>query len=150
MDPLVLVAAFLGMLVLGGLAFAFAGPANGRVQKRAQAIAERSRTQASRGRSTAAADPVARRKQILKTLRDQERVQRKASYNLSARLQQAGLSISQRTFWISSAVLGVVIFGLGLIASHRLFVALPLGMAAGLGLPRWVIGFLAKRRAKKF
>jgi tight adherence protein B len=149
MDPLVLLSGLLGMLVLGGVVYAVAGPSQGRVQKRAQAIAERSRSQSTRARPSAA-DPATRRKQILKTLRDQERVQRKASYNLTARLQQAGLPISQRTFWISSAILALVVAGLAMVVSHKLFIALALGMAAGLGLPRWVIGFLAKRRAKKF
>ncbi len=150
MDPMVLVAGLLGMLILGGVVFAFAGPGGGRVQKRTQAIAERSRATSARGRTASPNDPAARRKQILKTLRDQERVQRKASYNLSARLQQAGLAWNPRTFWIISAVLGLIMTGLAMIASHRLFLALPLGLAAGLGMPRWIIGFLAKRRAKKF
>jgi len=43
-----------------------------------------------------------------------------------------------------------VLFCLALVVTHKIFIALALGMAAGLGLPRWVIGFLAKRRAKKF
>lgn len=150
MDPMVLIAGLLGMLVLGGVVFAFAGPGGGRAQKRTQAIAERSRGPAARTRGSAAADPALRRKQILKSLREQERVQRKASYNLSARLQQAGLSWSPRTFWLISAALGLVMAGVAMVASHKLFLALPLGMAAGLGAPRWVIGFLANRRAKKF
>jgi tight adherence protein B len=152
MSPLTLLAAVLGIILVGALAFAFAGPGSGgRAAKRAQAITERSRGGASqRGRAGAAVDPATRRKQILRTLREQERIQRKASFNLSARLQQAGLSISQSTFWIVSAGLGVVVLLLALLLSHKIFVGFALGMAAGLGLPRWVIGFLAKRRAKKF
>ena len=147
MNPLALLAGLLGLLVVGGLGFVFTG--SSAPTKRAQAIAERSRAKAQRGRP-AAADPAVRRKQILKTLRDQERIQRKASFNLTARLQQAGLPITQRTFWIASAALGAVVLLIGLAASHKPFIGLALGMAAGLGLPRWVIGFLAKRRAKKF
>jgi tight adherence protein B len=147
---LMILAGVFGLLAVGGVAFAFAAPggSSGRVAKRTQAIAERSRASA-RARA-AAPDPTARRKQILKTLRDQERRQRKASFNLAARLQQAGLPISQRTFWIISAVLGVVVFLAATAFGQKLFIGLALGMAAALGLPRWVIGFLAKRRAKKF
>jgi tight adherence protein B len=151
MNPTVLLAGLLGIVVVGGLAFVFAGgDGSGRVKKRTQALSERqSRTQAQRARP-AAQDPVTRRKQILKTLRDQERIQRKASYNLAARLQQAGLPISQRTFWLVSAGLGALIVLVCLVLHQKIFIGLALGMAASLGLPRWVIGFLAKRRAKKF
>ena len=152
MNPLALLAAVLGLVVVGGLGFVFTGGSGSeRVAKRAQAISERSSTRAKRGRSAAAAaDPAARRKQILKTLREQDRIQRKASFNLAARLQQAGLPVSPPVFWAVSAGLGVVVLLVTLVISHKPFVALAFGSAAALGLPRWIVGFLAKRRAKKF
>ena len=150
MNTLVILAALLGAVAVGGAGFALWGVGgNSRVLKRAQAISERSGAKAQRGRP-AAADPLSRRKQILKTLRDQERRQRKASFNLAARLQQTGLPISQRTFWIVSAGLACVIGLITLFLTSKPFIALALAMVAGLGLPRWVVGFLAKRRAKKF
>ena len=51
--------------------------------------------------------PDSRRKQILKTLKEQERQARKATVTLEARMRQAGLKITIKTFWIISAVLGV-------------------------------------------
>ena len=151
MNPLVILAALLGAIAIGGGAFAFSGGGgSARVMKRAQAISERSRARSQRGARPAAADPATRRKQILATLRDQERRQRKASFNLAARLQQAGLPISQRTFWIISAGLAAFVGLVALFLSHKLFIGLALAMVGGLGLPRWVVGFLAKRRAKKF
>ena len=147
MNPMVMLAGLLGAIVVGALALAFSGDGNARARKRAHAVSDRTRSQ--RGRP-AAADPSVRRKQILQTLRDQERIQRKASFNLTARLQQAGLAITPRKFWIISAAFGAVVMIITLWLSQKPFIGLALGISAGLGLPRWVIGFLAKRRAKKF
>ena len=146
---LALLAAALGFIFIAGLGFAFAGSGQSRILKRAQAISERSRPERSRAR-VAGPDPAARRKQILKNLKDEDRRQRKASISLSARLQQAGLNISVRTFWIFSGVMGFVVLVFAFVFGQNPLIALVLGLVAGLGLPRWVLGFLCKKRAKKF
>ena len=69
---------------------------------------------------------------------------------LENRLAQAGLAPNVRGFWIASGVVSLVMLVLGLIISHSPLIALGIGFVAGLGLPRWVLGFLAKRRVKKF
>ena len=150
MNPLVLIAAVLGFIAIAGVGMVFAGGGGGstRTIKRAKVIGERTRDPA-RARSTAP-DPAQRRKQILQNLKEQDRKNRKASVSLAARLQQAGLSLQVRTFWMISAILGLVIFMIPLILGQKPFVGVLLGFAAGLGLPRWIVGFLAKRRAKKF
>src|SRR5690606_2025754 len=66
------------------------------------------------------------------------------------RMQAAGLGDNIRRFWIASAVLGGVVFLIVLILRQPLWVALILGAGGGLGLPRWIVGFLAKRRVAKF
>jgi tight adherence protein B len=98
----------------------------------------------------AANEPVQRRKALLKTLKEQDRTQRKAAVTLNARLQQAGLTINVQTFWVASGVFGALTAGLVLFLRQPIWIAAGMGFAAGLGLPRWVIGFLAKRRTKKF
>ena len=146
---LMLLAAVLGFIAIGGLALAFASPGHSRTLKRAQAIADRSRSPTARSR-TAAPDPGLRRRQIIKTLRDEERRQRKETLSMTARLQQAGLPITPRTFWIISGALAAGVFLSALVLGEKSYIGLLLGIGAGLGLPRWAIGFLAKRRAKKF
>ena len=146
---LIVLAAVLGFIAIGGLAVVFAAPGQSRTLKRAQAIADRSRSPTTRSR-TAAPDPGLRRRQIMKTLRDEERRQRKESLSMTARLQQAGLPITPRTFWIISAGLGFGVFALVFLGGQKSYIALLLGIGMGLGLPRWAISFLAKRRAKKF
>ena len=147
---LMILAAVLGFLAVAGVGMVFAGGGGQtRTVKRAQAIGERTRTPVGRARSSAP-DPAARRKQILKTLKEQDRRQRKVSFSLTARLQQAGLNITTKTFWIVSAVMGGLAFLIALGMRQSIYVGLALLVGVGLGLPRWVIGFLATRRSKKF
>lgn len=150
---LVAIVAVLAFITIGGVGWAFAGGDSGsaKAAKRAQAIVSGGPREArSRGRAVVANSQEIRRKQILKTLKDQEKQQKKATLNIAARLQQAGLSLSVRTFWISSGVFGLVVGVLVLVATQKPLIALGLAFAAGLGLPRWLVGMLAKRRIKKF
>jgi tight adherence protein B len=151
MNVILIITAFLAFLAVAGLGFVFAGPADGgRVAKRTQAITAASRTKRAARVQVAQVDAAARRKQLLKSLKEQERVQRKASVTLTARLQQAGLNIAPTQFWVISALVGAVVLAISLVLRANIFVSLGLTFAAGLGLPRWVIDFLAKRRTKKF
>ncbi len=148
---LTILAAFLGFVVVAGIGFTFAG--NGgpgaRTMKRAQAISAGARP--DRGaRAKAANDPGARRKQLLTNLKEQERRQRKASLSLDAQLRQAGLGATVSQFWIASAVLAVVVLAAAVVLRAPWFVMIGAPVGAGLGVPRWVIGFLAGRRRKKF
>ncbi len=149
-----IIAGVLGFIVIAGIGFVFAGgdPNAAKVAKRAQAIGGGAPARGEsrlRGRQ-AANTPEARRKQILKTMKEQEKQQKKAQLTLNNKLQQAGLSISTTQFWIFSGVLGLVAVGGALILRQSPIVALLFGLAAGAGLPRWVVGFLAKRRTKQF
>jgi tight adherence protein B len=144
-----ILAGVLGLVVIGGVAAVFAGGGQGRTVRRAQAIAERNRGGLGRVRSNAP-DPGQRRKQILQSLREDERRHRKVSFSIGARLQQAGLNISAQTFWMISGGLGLAAFAAILLLRQGVPIALGFAIAAGGGLPRWALTFLAKRRAKKF
>ncbi len=152
MNPMIILVAVLGFVTLGGLGYvlAGAGAADPRVTKRARAIASpRPLEKTSRARM-AAQDAGARRKQLLQTLKEQERLQRKASVSLGAQLQQAGLNVTVPQFWIASSILGLFVLVVALILRAPVWAAFPLGLVAALGLPRWTIKFLAGRRTKKF
>lgn len=148
-----IVAGVLGFVVVAGLGLAFAGgqPANAKAVKRAQAIAAAGvRDNRNRSSRAAANNPDARRKQIIKTMKDQERQAKKAQLTLGNKLQQAGLGDSTTKFWIISGILGVVAFTAAMVFGQLPIVAIIFGCAAGGGVPRWVVGFLGKRRTKKF
>lgn len=150
---MMILVAVLAFVTIAGLGFVFAGgdSGNARAAKRAQALVSGGPA-ASRVRNAKAAanSPEARRKAILKTLKDQDRQQKKATLSIAARLQQAGLTFTEKQFWIASAVFGLVIGAISLPFGKSPLIALGLAFAAGMGLPRWVVGFIAKGRMKKF
>ncbi|WP_297512876.1 type II secretion system F family protein [uncultured Caulobacter sp.] len=149
---LFIIVGILGFITIAGLGFAFAGGDSAQVKaaKRAQLIAGGGERQASVRAKAAANTPDARRQTILKALKDQERKQKKASLSVAARMQAAGLGENVQMFWIVSAVLGGFVAVLMLLLGQIPLVALGAGFAAGAGLPRWVLGFLAKGRVQKF
>ena len=92
-----------------------------------------------------------RREQVEESLKELETKRNKAKRPpLSIQISQAGLSWSKRQFISISAILGLLAFVTAFFLEAGMLPALGLGFAAGLGLPRWLLGFLKKRREKKF
>ncbi|HWE47846.1 MAG TPA: type II secretion system F family protein [Caulobacteraceae bacterium] len=149
---LTIVIAVLGFLLIGGLGWAFVGAGDSRDKavKRAQSFAAPEEKSRAKMKGASAQTAEVRRKQIMVQLKDAERRERKARVTINAKLRQAGLSLSVRAFWIISIVLMVVVMATFLLLGQKWYWGVGLGVAAGLGLPRWVVGFLAGRRVKKF
>lgn len=147
-----ILAAVLAFITIGGLGWAFVGGGDSTATavKRAQTFGGPKQNTAAARKAAAANTPEARRKQIMKQLQESERASRKARVSLAGKLKQAGLSTSLKTFWIISGVLGVVALLLALLFTGNILIAAGAGVIFGLGLPRWVVGFLGKRRMKKF
>ncbi|WP_292038870.1 MULTISPECIES: type II secretion system F family protein [unclassified Brevundimonas] len=146
-------AAFLGFVVIAGLGWVLVGGDDGDSGvKRAKAIASSNPTSGTKGRAGAkdANSPETRRKQIMAQLKDAERQGRKARTSISAKIRQAGLSWSMRTYVIISVVFGIVGLLLPLVLGANILLALGAAIAAGLGLPRFILSFLGKKRIKKF
>ncbi|MDR3465438.1 MAG: type II secretion system F family protein [Xanthobacteraceae bacterium] len=92
-----------------------------------------------------------RREQIETSIKEIEERNRKASQvSIGTRIYQAGLDWSKEKFYIVSGLLGGGAFLAVFLGGAGIFAALGIGFAAGFGLPRWVLGFLKKRREKKF
>ena len=155
---LIIVAVVLGVLAFGGVAFAFLSPAfaaGAKAQKRVRAVAGTSfKTRSARLKEAMADVSADRRRQVQETLKDLERKQaeqkKKKKLTLRARIEQAGLDLSVRNFIIISAACGLVSAGLAFFTGQPIWVAPLAAFATGLGLPRWVLGFLQRRRQKKF
>ncbi|WP_395945219.1 type II secretion system F family protein [Brevundimonas sp.] len=149
-----ILAAVLAFITIGGLGWVFVGgeDSSNQAVKRAQALGEGKKNPALARKAAAAAanTPEARRKQIMAQLQEADRRDRKARANMAAKLRQAGLTISVRTFYIISGVVGLVAAIAALAFGLHILLALGLGFGVGLGLPRWVVGFIAKGRMKKF
>jgi tight adherence protein B len=100
-------------------------------------------------------DPAKRRKSVQETLKDLDerqkaKAKRSKSPPITLRLEQAGLNWSRRTFLLFSLVCGGVAFALTFFLHMPLYACFAAAFAGGVGLPRWIINFLRKRRIKKF
>jgi tight adherence protein B len=114
----------------------------------------------ARRASVARAEPVARqsdkaqrsrREQVEGTLKEVEaRRQKDKKVSLSTRLTQAGVAWTPQKFMIVSGMLGLACLATAFVMGGGLLGAVGLAFAAGFGLPRWVLGYLKKRREKNF
>jgi tight adherence protein B len=149
MNMQVLALAFLAATAIGGLAWVFLYPSLSGERK-----AE------SRRASVAKSEPAtrqvdktqrSRREQVEGSLKDLDaRARKEKKLPLSSRLTQAGLDWTPQKFMIASGVLGVICFGAAILLGGGLLAGVGLAFAGGFGLPRWVLGFLKKRREKNF
>ena len=149
---LALLAAVLAFIPIGSVGWVLVGGDDSSAQavKRAQTFGG-PKVDNGRLKKTAAANtPEARRKQIVDQLQEADRADRKARMSLKARIRHAGLSLNVRTFWIISGGLGVTALLMALMFGLNILLGLGLALVFGLGLPRWVLSFLAKGRMKKF
>lgn len=106
------------------------------------------------GRSTERAGrDVARRREMADKLKQMEegvKAKRRRRHQIRSEIQQAGLKITVRQYAIGSVVLGFVgLLGMMAIGTH-IIAAILVGFAMGLGLPKFILGFVKKRRLKQF
>jgi tight adherence protein B len=92
-----------------------------------------------------------RRQQVEDGLKQIEARRRNAKNPpLHIRLQQAGLKIGTRQYWMGCVAVGLVAAAFAYFSGLGALVALGIGFAVGFGLPRWTIAFLKHRRENKF
>jgi len=122
-----------------------------RVEKRVQTLTE------NKGRRIALKQQAEvtnnRRRQVADTLKDlEDRQKQREKVTLRLRLVRAGLDIPPRTFWIASAISGLIVGGGIMTFAPNLPIVVPvLGAFVGaFGLPRWVLARMTKRRQYKF
>lgn len=147
MQPLAL--AFMATVAVGGLAWVFVYPylsGEKKAEERRTSIARtepRSRNPDRTQRS--------KRDQVENSLKEVEaRNKERSKVPLGIRITQSGLDWSEKKFYVISGVLGLVGFLLPIMFGGGLLAALGFAIAAGFGLPRWLLGFLKKRREAKF
>ena len=147
-----ILAAFLAFITIGGVGWVLVGGEDTSAQavKRAKSIGAGRAETASKRTAAVVNTPEARRKQIMLQLREVDRRDRKARMTMGAKLKQADLSISLRTFIISSVVLGFISALVAFVLGLNPLLSLGIGVAMGLGLPRWVVSMKGKKRMKKF
>jgi len=141
----------LGAAGAGGLLWVFVYPflsGEHQAEKRKASVARPERaTRAAAGRGVAKS----RREQVEESIKELE-LRKKRSRNpaLPLRIAQAGLTWSTRQFYLLSAALALAAMGGVYAIGGGVLPAVVLGLVASLGLPRWVLGFLKRRREKLF
>ena len=149
----ILVYLLIGILsagALGGAVFAFGG-INEKTRQRMAALSKGARVKARAGKAVADSNAQRRTKTqtMLKELEKQQAA-KKVRTTLRRRIEMAGLTTSIPTYWIMSGVFAAGIAVAIYLVGSPIWVALLAGFAAGLGFPRWILGFMKARREKAF
>jgi tight adherence protein B len=139
-----------GALAFGGVGFVFVSAGSDKARKRISSVAKP--TVSSRAVKGGGDANQQRRKNVQVMLKELEakQAEQKKRPSIRRRIEMAGLEITPKTFWIASAVAAVVAAVVAIIVGQGWIVTVLAGFAGGLGLPRWVLGFLKKRREKAF
>lgn len=145
--------AFLITVSVAGVLYVFVYPMISGEKRAEQRLKEISvdEIQAKRGGRKTADSATSRRQQVEDSLKQLEARQKNAKNPpIEIRLQQAGLSITKKQFYMFSAAAGLMSFLLMYVSGMGLMLAIPSILAGGFGIPRWVIGYLKKKRENKF
>lgn len=140
--------AFLSAVTVGGLAWVFIYPLLSGEKQAEQRRAAFARTEPalriddrSRTRRVAVEDSI---KELEQRLAESKKV------SIETRISQAGMSWTKQQFMIGSGILGAAALIGSYMAGAPPLASFGFGLGAGFGLPRWVLGFLKKRRETKF
>ncbi|MEF2070752.1 type II secretion system F family protein [Consotaella aegiceratis] len=149
----------LAAIAAGGLAYAFLQPLIASERKTESRLKQLKRaetdTDSKRVARERLQEAAKRRRTIQSSLKEIEAKQKerdKHTTRLSTRrlLDQAGLKMSVRGFVLTSIAVGVAFCLVAFVLSGSLLVALGMAITGGVGLPRWSLGYLRKRRQKQF
>lgn len=146
---LVILTAGITLAACGYVFFGQAATNRSKTSRRIQSISDPGKEKKSRFSGDTTKE---RKKAVQDTLDELEQRQKEQKQRLSLRLQieQAGLEITEQTFWMISLVCGVLMAVLVFFAGQGL-IAIFLGFVVGVvGLPRWILSSMRTRRQKKF
>jgi tight adherence protein B len=135
----------------GGVAWVFVYPILTGDQKAENRLASVARPDPGSRAGAQRGPQRSRREQVEDTLKQIEvRETKPKRLPLSTMIHQAGLSWSKRQFILISAAMALATGIAAFYAGFGLVPALGVGFAGGLGLPRWLLLFLKKRRETAF
>jgi tight adherence protein B len=130
---------------VGGCAFILLG-GDSRAKKRRVALGESTRRDPHNARQS---DKAQRKKQIADGLRELERNSRRR-VSLATRIEQAGLTISVRHFWMGCAAAALLAIVGTFVQSGSLLLAALVGVVVAAGAPQVLLRWLRQRRINKF
>jgi tight adherence protein B len=141
---------FLVTVAFGGTAYVFLYPYLSGERKAAQRIQDIAKPEPLA--RVARGPQKSRRDAVESQLKDFEERRKKNNKGtpISVRITRAGLSWSKRQFWIISAIIGLAMSVFGFLSGGGLLVSVVLAFVGALGVPRWLLSFLRKRRERRF
>ena len=149
MNMQALALAFMATVAVGGLAWVFLYPHLSGERKAEERRSTVARTE-PKARSVDRAQR-SKRDQVEMSLKEVEaRNKEKSKVPLGTRIAQAGLDWTVQKFLVVSAMVGLFAFAMAVLFGGSLLAGAGLAFAAGFGLPRWILGFLKKRRENAF
>ncbi|HEV2512724.1 type II secretion system F family protein [Bosea sp. (in: a-proteobacteria)] len=151
MDYGQIAAAILAAVSAGGITYALFYPrlsGQARAEQRRREFAAPAAVRAAADRE---AQSQARRGQVAQSLKDIEnREKARHKVTIEGRIEQAGLSWSRKQYWLLGVVAGIVM-GLVLLVTSGNWAMVLVGFLVGLlGLPRWYLTHLGKKRMLRF
>jgi tight adherence protein B len=147
MDTQQLIIAGLAIVAVGGLGMAFLEPilsGSNRAEKRQASLTD------SRVRRKAVDEAGARRRQVAESLKELEQRQQTKKLTLEQRFEQAGVEWTRRTYILISIGCAIGLALVLFLASRMFILALGGLIVGGLGVPRWLLNRMAKKRQKLF
>jgi len=158
MDPnvTILIIAIMAAVSFAGAGYALLGPRMAERDRLRQRIDIAGVTSAGEIGGRAAGRERGRggsRKTVQQTLREIENAQKgkKKRPTIAQKIAQANIELTTTHFIIGSVVLGIVVFLFMMyIFGASAWMSVAFGFAAGFGAPRWILGYLARKREKQF
>src|SRR5579862_4302574 len=139
MSPQLIIA---GLVAVGVAAVGFAlASGTSAAEKRVSAVGGEERKS-----NAVAIDRLAKKKQVATSLKEIDRKASGKKADLETQIQQAGLTISKQQYIIYSVGAGLLVGALIFVKSGSAILAGAFMLMAGLGLPRFVMARLKKRR----
>lgn len=153
LDPVVLQLSivFLAALAVGGVVYVLVMPYLSGERKADKRVANVSTSRAAQRTGTGKEVAGTRKQEVQKTIKDLEEKQKsKKKITLTARLGRAGLTISPRAFYLGSVGMGITLGIVLFVTGSPPIVSAIAAVVGTLGVPRWLLNHLGKRRQKMF
>lgn len=155
MDQQILIVAVLGLVAFGALAFVLMQPnQRDKANKRVSSLNTAKAVKRSGGNANSEAQNKERRKKLAESLAQLDdktkNLKKKKRLSLDQMLEQAGLSLKPKQYYIGSVIIALFFGLVGVISGQKLWISGLLLLVGGFGFPRWVLNFLRTRRQKKF
>lgn len=154
MDQQILIVGVLGVVAFAALAFVLLQPSQrDKANKRVSALNTAKAVKRSGNANTENQNKERRKKlaESLAQLDDKTKnLKKKKRLSLEQMLEQAGLSLKPKQYYIGSVIIALFFGLIGVISGQKIWISGLLVLVGGIGFPRWVVNFLRTRRQKKF